>query len=157
MFHVEQSGTISTTIQHKPHKNRKITGQTIEEIALYVAECCTETEAAQLAGVRPDTWFSWKGRLKNASRFSEAFTRVKAAKIRGCIKNMQKFVDKDWRVSDRLLERYDPARFSDRASQFNVNVALVPSQAVADALLAAYGPAKASLTESTTKALPVVG
>jgi hypothetical protein len=84
----------------------------------------TETEACAHLGIKPVAWFHWKSVQSNARRHDNILSRVRAAHVASCIKNIQdgaagvgNHKRADWRASDRLLGIMDPARFGQQQAQ----------------------------------------
>lgn len=120
-----------------PTKRAKIRLSDIQRIAdLVVSRRLTETEACCRLGIRPETWRNWKSDNKDNPEFGDALTRVKASRIQAHLANIEDAGfgrnghRADWRASDRYLERIDPQRFNDRATQLPVE-----TDALADSLL----------------------
>jgi len=98
-------------------KRRKISPDIVLAIAQFNARMINDTEACNTLGIRPQTWFNWKGRPANLSKYGDILSRVRAAKIDAHLNNIEAKSDKDWRASEAYLRLTEPDRFGDKSGQ----------------------------------------
>ena len=102
-------------------KARKITMADAEAIAELVAYRLTETEACLHIGIEPARWWLWKNRKRNTPEFEKLTTRLRAAKLAGCLKEIGKAatgadgIRHDWRAAKELMAMASPDRYGNAA------------------------------------------
>lgn len=145
----------------KQKQKRKITAADVDAIAkLIVTRRLTETEACLLLEIKPDTWFTWKGVQKNASKNVEALARVRAAWIESKCASIDEMGQpeagkkRDWRAHAWLLERFHPDRFAAQPPQQQQQGGLSPT--VINVWLESARDRLASGSQDATKAGLVV-
>jgi hypothetical protein len=125
-------------------RGRRIDEQAAYEMAGLVAKRITETGAAMILGINPQTWFNWKS--LNSSKFSDLLTYVREAKLSATLDAIDEAGDgkvietpdgpvvvarADWRAKAWMAERaLAPERFAkqpEQTTQPTVNV-LVTSE-----------------------------
>jgi hypothetical protein len=99
---------------------RKITTQDMQDMAKLMAKRITETGACLMLGLRPESWFNFKARVKNTKKFEDILVRVRESKLSGIIDNIEAAGDPydvvtktgqvyqrpgDWRAKAWLAER----------------------------------------------------
>ena len=92
-------------------KKRRITLADVEEMAKLMAKRITETGACLIIGIKPETWFSFKSRGNNNSKFINSLARVRESQLKSHLENIEQFQVKDWRASHALLQLKAPERF----------------------------------------------
>jgi hypothetical protein len=92
-------------------KKRRITLADVEEMAKLMAKRITETGACLIIGIKPETWFTFKSRGNNNSKFSNILARVRESQLKSHLENIESFQVKDWRASHVLLQLKAPERF----------------------------------------------
>lgn len=76
-----------------PKQRRKISVQDIQSIADLTAQQITEKGACLIIGIRPQSWYDWKGRNGNEAKYSDILSRVRESKIKGCLETIDKAGD----------------------------------------------------------------
>ena len=97
-----------------PTIRRKITHADVQEMARLMAKRITETGAALIIGIKPETWFHFKAKPKNQAKFEQILMHVREAQLEGHLDNIERFQIKDWRASEALLRLKSPERFGQR-------------------------------------------
>jgi len=155
-----------------PSKRRKITLRDVEEISKLMAKRITESGACLLLDIRPDTWFNWKSKQANESKFKEIFTRIREAKLNACLEAIDEagekrtYVNKkgevceasgDWRAKAWMAERaYAPDRFSDRQQAPVTNNLILGELETKRLLETIYGASKPTVEcQPVSKAIDV--
>lgn len=98
---------------------RKITAETIAEMAKLCAKMLTETESCRRLGIRPRSWFDFKSRCGRGDKFAELLEAFRAQKIESLLDRVQKSADgvdtkyPDFRAALALLKFHDQKRFGD--------------------------------------------
>lgn len=111
---------------------RKLTQSDIEQMAELMAKRITETGACLMLNIKPQTWFNWKGKQKNAGKFTDILSRVRETKLKACLdtideageayevptKNGSFMKPGDWRAKAWMAERVlAPDRLGDAQGQ----------------------------------------
>ncbi len=108
---------------------RRITEHDLEQLAEHYRDGLNDTEACQLIGIHRDTWYQWKRRNGNSTRFDTILARMRGNRIKWCFGKIEAAANKDFRAARELLSLTDRERFSDRyqapvAPQVNVYAAI---------------------------------
>lgn len=111
---------MTETLQIIETKRRRITKKDIESMAKLVAKRITETGACLMLGIKPETWFNFKLRQQNQSKFEESIAHFRESKLNDCLESIDKAGDEisfqnedgthsikrgDWRAKAWLAER----------------------------------------------------
>jgi hypothetical protein len=111
----------------------------VESMAELVNMRMTETEAALQLGIDPQRWFTFKARADVTSQFSNALSRVRAAKIKSILNSIEDaghgrgvYARADWRALESYARMTMPQTFGERAAQSPES----STDALADSLLA---------------------
>lgn len=115
-------------------RNPKITPDLVEKLTDLVVQQLTETEACQILGIKPETWFTWKCRRNNESKYVELLSRHRAQFIKSRMDTIQRAEVKDWRAADRLLQITAPERFGVKQQTGPVLIAAVDNNVLSTAL-----------------------
>jgi hypothetical protein len=142
-------------------QRRQITMQDVQSIAELCNMRMTETEACANLGIDSRRWFEFKVRKDVAPEFSNALSRVRAAKIKSILNSIEDaghgrgvYARADWRALESYARMTMPQTFGERAAQAPES----STDALADSLLAkmlsrAYA-SPAPVVECPRKELP---
>jgi hypothetical protein len=78
----------------------------------------------------------WKAKPKNAAQYDEIFQRLRGAKIKSHLDNVEAHSAKDWRASIAYIEKTMPEKYSTKIEIAAQPPAPATSPAVLEALLA---------------------
>ncbi len=149
-----------TPLEATQKPRRRITEHDLEILAEHYRDGLNDTEACQLVGIHRDTWYQWKRRARNNSRFDAILARMKGNRIKWCFGKIEAAANKDFRAARELLSLTDP-RFNDRAQQpaivSNDGLAQLAQLGIDAAKLLMEGATRAksrAVVEVQAKALP---
>jgi len=101
----------------KTGRPSKYKPELVERIYHYIEAGLNDEDAALLAGISLQTFYTWK---KEKPEFSEGIKKAKARFKEAGIKNIREAAKKDWKAWAWLLERKFPEEFAKR-DNFNVS------------------------------------
>ena len=120
----------NTAIVPQKRNLRRISGDDVKAIAALVAKRIDEKGACLMLGIKPQTWYNWKGNEANSSKFSDVLALVRETKLNACLEAIDKAGDgsitigddgkpivtrADWRAKAWLAEKVLAAeRFGDK-------------------------------------------
>ena len=137
-------------------KKRRITLADVEEMAKLMAKRITETGACLIIGIKPETWFTFKSRGNNNSKFSNILARVRESQLKSHLENIEAFQIKDWRASHALLQLKAPERFGAQQGASGQPITAIISDQAMRSIMDRLYPKQSQVIDVQTLPQPVV-
>jgi hypothetical protein len=111
---------LTQSVTRVRRRGHRLTRADAEAIAMMVAKRANEREACAELGIPYSTWNHWKAKPHNAEKYAVVLDRIRGAKIKSHLENIESFSAKDWRASECYLEKTIPDRFSNKAATVEI-------------------------------------
>ena len=105
---------MDTILEPIPTIRRKITQADVQEMARLMAKRITETGAALIIGIKPETWFHFKAKPKNRAKFEQILTHVREAQLEGHLGHRTLSDQRLAELAEALLRLKSPERYGQR-------------------------------------------
>lgn len=111
----------------KRRRNHRLTRADAEQICDLIVLRANEREACAALGIPYSSWNHFKTRPANAEMLEDIKNRIRGAKLKAHLDNVERFSKKDWRASIAYLEKVLPEKYS---SKIEVTASPVPPATV---------------------------
>lgn len=98
----------------KRRRNHRLTRADAEQVCDLIVLKANEREACAALGIPYSSWNHFKQRPQNASMLEGIKDRIRCAKLKAHLDNVEQFSKKDWRASIAYLEKVLPEKYSSK-------------------------------------------
>lgn len=98
----------------KRRRNHRLTRADAEQVCDLIVLKANEREACAALGIPYSSWNHFKQRPQNAAMLEGIKDRIRGAKLKAHLDNVEQFSKKDWRASIAYLEKVLPEKYSSK-------------------------------------------